>query len=110
MRGCISVGRDRAGDQCDHHGMCVAGARDELRSRPLGCNLGCKLSATERNSEQLKRLQSAESQRVRLDRSGWEPGGRRFKSCLPDHTKVLEMSLFSAELPEAPERVTGTIF
>jgi hypothetical protein len=22
---------------------------------------------------------------VRLDRSGWGPGGRRFKSCLPDH-------------------------
>jgi hypothetical protein len=43
------------------------------------------LRATERNSEQLKSLQSAESQWVRLDRSGWGPGGRRFKSCLPDH-------------------------
>ena len=64
---------------------CVVGARDELRSRPLGCNLGCKLSATERNSEQLRRPQSAESQPMRLDCSGWGPGGRRFKSCLPDH-------------------------
>ena len=41
---------------------CVAGARDELRSRPLGCDLGCKLSATERNSAQLSPPQSAESQ------------------------------------------------
>ena len=36
------------------------------------------------DSEQPRSLQSAESQRVRLDRSGWGPGGRRFKSCLPD--------------------------
>ena len=36
-----------------------------------GCNPGCKLSATESNSEQLGPLQSAESHRVRLDRSGW---------------------------------------
>ncbi len=55
---------------------------------PTGSNPGSKLSATEPNSEQLRPLQSAESQRVRLDRSGWGPGGRRFKSCLPD-TKCL---------------------
>ena len=51
---------------------------------PTGSNPGSKLSATEPNSEQLRPLQSAESQRVRLDPSGWGPGGRRFKSCLPD--------------------------
>jgi hypothetical protein len=42
------------------------------------------LSATERSSGQLSPLQSSESHRIRLDRSGWGPGGRRFKSCLPD--------------------------
>ena len=26
---------------------------------------------------------------MRLDRSGWGPGGRRFKCCLPDQTKAL---------------------
>jgi hypothetical protein len=57
-----------------------------------GSNPGSKLSATESNSEQLKSLQSAESQRVRLDRSGWGPGGRRFKSCLPDQ-KFLQLAI-----------------
>jgi len=56
---------------------------------PTGSNPGSKLSATEPNSEQLRPLQSAESQRVRLDPSGWGPGGRRFESCLPD-LKFLE--------------------
>jgi hypothetical protein len=50
-----------------------------------GFNPGNKLSATETNSEQLRPPESTESQLVRLDRSGWGPGGRRFKSCLPDH-------------------------
>jgi hypothetical protein len=30
---------------------------------------------------------SAERQPTKLDRSGWGPGGRRFKSCLPDSRK-----------------------
>ncbi len=46
----------------------------------------CKaFRALHTESVQLRPPQSAESQRVRLDRSGWGPGGRRFKSCLPDH-------------------------
>jgi hypothetical protein len=52
--------------------------------RGTGSNPGSKLSATEPKSEQLRPLQNAEEHRVRLDRSGWGPGGRRFKSCLPD--------------------------
>jgi hypothetical protein len=28
---------------------------------------------------------------MNLDRRGWGPGGRRFKSCLPDVTKALLM-------------------
>ena len=54
-----------------------------------GCNPGSKLSATERQLRATRdRSQSAESQPVRLDRSGWGPGGRRFKSCLPDTRPV----------------------
>jgi hypothetical protein len=56
-----------------------------------GCNPGIKLSATELISAQWRRLDSAESRRVRLDRSCWGPGGRRFKSCLPD-LKRLQMA------------------
>ena len=48
-------------------------SQDEC-GRPVGCNPGCKLSATDRNSEQLRPPQSAESQRVRLDRSGLGAG------------------------------------
>ena len=62
----------------------LGSAREACGRALVGCNLGCELSATERNSEQLRPLWSAEFQRVRLDRSGWGPGGRRFKSCLPD--------------------------
>ena len=65
---------------------CGRGGRPVSRHRlSAGCNPGCKLSASEPNAEPLRPLQSSESQRVRLDRSGWGPGGRRFKSCLPDH-------------------------
>ncbi len=80
--------------------QCVASARDELRSRSTGCNLGCKLSATERNSEQLRSLGSAEEHWIRLDRSGWGPGGRRFKSCLPD-SNFLQSSLNCLEVYRA---------
>ena len=59
--------------------------RARLCALCTGSNPGSKLSATERNSEQLRPPESAESQRLRLDHSGWGPGGRRFKSCLPDN-------------------------
>jgi hypothetical protein len=52
------------------------------------------LGATERNSEQLRPPQSTESQPMRLDRSGWGPGGRRFNSCLPDRRKALLKAVF----------------
>ena len=62
--------------------------------RALGNIPGNKLSAPKANFEQLKRLQSAESHWERLDRSGWGPGGRRFKSCLPDFGKALQSRAF----------------
>ena len=49
-----------------------------------GSNPGSKLSATEPNSEQLEPALTAESAPVQPEPSGWGPGGRRFKSCLPD--------------------------
>jgi hypothetical protein len=50
-----------------------------------GSNSGSKLRATQSNSEQLSPLYTAVRRLRELDRSGWGPGGRRFKSCLPDH-------------------------
>ena len=41
------------------------------------------------NSEKRASRYSAEREPTRLDRSGWGPGGRRFKSCLPDFRKAL---------------------
>jgi hypothetical protein len=108
MHGRISVKRNRAGDRRDQHWSAWPAPGDELRSRRRGCNLGCKLSATERNSEQLRPLESAESQRVRLDRSGWGPGGRRFKSCLPDQGKVLLMGLREMLCSVRAPRSSGT--
>src|SRR4051794_20481484 len=70
----------------------------------MGCNMGFKLSATENNSEQLRSLQSVESQRVRLDRSGWGPGGRRFKSCLRDQSNGL---IYGPRLPELARHLDG---
>ena len=60
---------------------------------PTGCNPGCKVSATGGNCDQLKPLYSAEMPPEAPDRSGWGPGGRRFKSCLPD-SKSLQIALF----------------
>jgi len=65
---------------------CVATAGSTGRR---GSNPGSKLSAAQPNSSQLRRLWNAEERWVRLDRSGWGPGGRRFNSCLPDHRKAL---------------------
>ena len=62
-----------------------------VRSR-TGISPGIKLSATESNSATPMWLYSAESSRTEPVRSGWGPGGRRFKSCLPD-TKGLQMAL-----------------
>ena len=59
------------------------------------------MSATQSNPAQLRSPQSAQRQRVRLDRSGWGPGGRRFKSCLPDHRKsLLRATLFRSVATE----------
>ena len=69
----------------------------------VGVQSGCKLSATERNSEQLRPPQSAESHRIRLDRSGWGPGGRRFKSCLPDTPKSLHSGGFGGIPASGPD-------
>ena len=80
---------------------------DAGRTAPSGSNPGSKLSATEPNSEQLRPPQSAESQRVRPDRSGWGPGGRRFKSCLPDRRKVLLMGLFSRAVATSGRGTNG---
>jgi hypothetical protein len=63
--------------------------RQQIVLATTGNNPGNKLSATARNSAQLNPLYTAESARVRLDLSGWGPGGRRFKSCLPDKAKAL---------------------
>jgi hypothetical protein len=52
----------------------------------LGNILGNKLSETQRNPEKRASLYTTERERTGLDRSGWGPGGRRFKSCLPDST------------------------
>ena len=85
---------------------------DPHASRPVppGSNPGSKLSATESNSEQLRPPQSAESHRVRLDRSGWGPGGRRFKSCLPDHGKALLIGLLCRAVAASGRGTTGKIF
>ena len=74
-----------------------------------GSNPGSKLSATESDSEQPRSPQSAESQRVRLDRSGWGPGGRRFKSCLPDRGKDLLTAIFGHWVPHRHGDKTGSI-
>ena len=68
------------------------------RTHAAGSNPGSKLSATESNSEQLEPLWNAEEHRVRLDRSGWGPGGRRFKSCLPDRDERPANAGLSASL------------
>jgi len=71
---------------------------------------GCKLSATEPNRERFKPLQSAESKRVRLHRSGWGPGGRRFKSCLPDRIKALLISMLYRSAAALGREQTGNKF
>jgi len=47
------------------------------------------LSGAEENSAAPIAPKHAESQRMSVDWCGWGPGGRRFKSCLPDLTKAL---------------------
>ena len=54
--------------------------------RRTGINPGNKLSATDANSGQLEAALAVESGPVQPDPSGWGPGGRRFKSCLPDRS------------------------
>ena len=71
----------------------------DLGADASGSNPGSKLSATEPNSEQLETALERRIARVRLDRSGWGPGGRRFKSCLPDHERPA-----NAGLSPYPER------
>jgi hypothetical protein len=56
--------------------------------------LGNKLSETQRNSQKRASPQSTGREPTGLDRSGWGPGGRRFKSCLPD-LNLLRMALFA---------------
>src|SRR5215211_7790315 len=75
------VARAGAGESAAYHhgkwrvGLCATARQPRL----TGSNPWSKLSATESNSEQLRSPQTAEERWVRLDRSGWGPGGRRFK-------------------------------
>jgi hypothetical protein len=57
-----------------------------VRRGPIRGPNRAQLRGTQRTSERLRR---AKRRLVDLDRSGWGPGGRRFKSCLPDQTKAL---------------------
>ena len=57
--------------------------------RTSGSNPGSKLSETHSNSENRASLCNAEREPTGLKCSGWGPGGRRFKSCLPDPRKAL---------------------
>ena len=57
------------------------------RPIPTGNNPGNKLSATEEHSGARIAANHVETRRMSRDRCGWGPGGRRFKSCLPDLRK-----------------------
>jgi hypothetical protein len=60
-----------------------------------GINGGIKLSTTARFARQ----ENPRGKRVfswrRLPEPGWGPGGRRFKSCLPDYVKAPMMLAFA---------------
>jgi len=73
-----------------------------------GSNPGSKLSATEPNSGQREPLYRAESHRLQPDPSGWGPGGRRFKSCLPD-PNFLQITEVGS-LVHRPGNATGNKF
>src|SRR3954447_9102192 len=75
-----------------------------------GINPGNKLSTTQPNSSPLC---TAESAPVQPEPSGWGPGGRRFKSCLPDLAKALLKRGFRRSRlrrSKAHGDKTGTIF
>ena len=50
----------------------------------LGNNLGNKLSETQEHSSVATTANTGSINRATPHLSGWGPGGRRFKSCLPD--------------------------
>jgi hypothetical protein len=56
-------------------------------SRP-GSNSGSKLSATEGNSGNSAPRGRSEPRSHAWELSGWGPGGRRFRSCLPDRYEM----------------------
>jgi hypothetical protein len=58
----------------------------DLGADASGSNPGSKLSASEPNSGQLEPAQDSRNALAQPHPSGWGPGGRRFKSCLPDQT------------------------
>jgi hypothetical protein len=65
---------------------CAAGTRCSIWSACAlrgGVHSGSKLSATHSHSTALAMLYRAGSQRTEPLWSGWGPGGRRFKPCLP---------------------------
>ncbi len=66
-----------------------------------GINSGINLSASESRSAPSAPLCTAESRRVQPDPSGWGPGGRRFKACLPGLRKDLLLQAFSASEADA---------
>jgi hypothetical protein len=68
--------------------------RDVTARRTDGVQAGCKVSRSEGNSEQLTALYAAVRRLTEPVCSGWGPGGRRFKSCLPDKN-LLQIALFS---------------
>ncbi len=58
-----------------------------------GNKTGNKLSETAAHSEARNPLNPGPINRATPHPVGWGPGGRRFKSCLPDYEKCLEMSM-----------------
>ena len=73
--------KDRRPDEDGRNAVCIHTRRFfgvcEIGERRIG-------GETQRNSENRASLSSVEREPTDLDRSGWGPGGRRFKSCLPD--------------------------
>ncbi len=79
--------RRRAGDAVVETGRCLSANTEPVVE--TGSNLGSKLRQPQPPSQALRPVNWDEPKPVILKRSGWGPGGRRFKSCLPDYKKSL---------------------
>ena len=80
-----SLGRSRSSSSLPSSSRSEpTGLSTRPRTTTTGSVPGSNLSATQRSCDAPTSLDGAEREPTKLDRSGWGPGGRRFKSCLPD--------------------------